>query len=96
MPKIVCVKDETEYRIEKSGAYVIEYFGIPPHPYKIWMYDGWKCPKCGHVIMAGHGDGPISEHFEPDFNDILNNLKEGKLAKEGWLINDYELAALQG
>ena len=91
MPKIICVKDEIEYQIEKSGGYVIEYFGSPARPYKIWMSDGWKCPVCGHVIMAGFGNGPISEHHQESFQDVLETLKTSEIAQEGWLINDYEL-----
>ncbi len=90
MPKVICVKDEVEYQIEKSGGYVIEYFGNPPKPYKVWMSDGWKCPECGHVIMAGFGNGPISQHFEPSFDDVLETLRGSETAREGWIINDYE------
>jgi len=90
MPKMVCVKDEVEYQIAKTGGYVIEYFNYPPRPYKIWMSDAWKCPACGHVIMAGFGNGPISEHFQEDFDEVLDAVKDSEIAKEGWLINDYE------
>ena len=85
MPKIVCVTCEVEYRIVKSGGYVIEYFGRPPRPCKVWSVDGWQCRGCGHKVMAGFGNGPLGEHFEQDFNDLLEKVK-----LNDWVVNDYE------
>ena len=85
MPKIICVKDEVEYRIFKTGGWVVEHASFGP--YKIWSFDGWECPICNHRIMAGHGDGPISEHYQDDFKDIHERL----LDEAELVVNSYEL-----
>ncbi len=90
MPKIICVKDEVEYQIEKSGGYVIEYVGNPPQPYKVWSADGWRCPVCGNTVMAGFGNGPLGEHYEESFQDLLQKVLVSPTSQAGWVVKDYE------
>lgn len=70
--KPVCIPCQKEYRIDKNGVYVIETFGHPPKPYKIWSADRWICPSCGHQLLSGFGQGPLAEHFGYDFPDRLH------------------------
>lgn len=85
MPKIICFKCQVEYKPKKNNIPVIEMFNEPPRPYKIWLADAWQCPGCQHVVVAGFGKGPIREHFEPDFPELLERV----LAAE-WVVFSYE------
>lgn len=65
MPKMICTTCEVELRVEKNGVYVKELFkqgGV----YKIWLADLWKCPRCHFMVVAGFGNHPIAEHFNPE------------------------------
>ena len=42
-------------------------------PYKLWVGDLWKCPECFHEIVVGVA-GPISEHYKPDFKEIVARI----------------------
>ena len=72
MPKMICTPCQVELRISKSGVAVIEHahFG----PCKVWSADEWACPNCGATIVAGFGNHPIHEHYEPDFQDGLDHI----------------------
>lgn len=67
----VCVSCNIQYRPEKNGVYITEFF-TDGKPYKVWMADLWKCPKCGHLLITGFGNNPISEHYKDDFLNTLN------------------------
>lgn len=41
-------------------------------PYQVWSADRWKCPEGGEEVIVGWGNGPLSEHFHPDFESFLN------------------------
>jgi hypothetical protein len=38
-------------------------------PYKVWKADLLECPDCGHQLITGYGNNPVSEHYQPDFAD---------------------------
>lgn len=43
-----------------------------PHrwtPYKLWIGDLWECEGCGAEAIFGVGQGPVAEHYQPDFSD---------------------------
>jgi hypothetical protein len=79
MPKPVCVKCQRFYRPKQNAYAWIE--GMPNgngvaaglkepenwSPYKLWNSDLWECPDCETQIIVGHGAGPLSEHYRPDF-----------------------------
>lgn len=37
--------------------------------YKLWVGDLWECRGCGHQLLSGFGQGPISEHYKPDYQE---------------------------
>lgn len=39
-------------------------------PYKLWRADLWKCPDCGHEIVSGFANSPMSEHYLPNFKEV--------------------------
>lgn len=79
MPKPVCVPCQRFFRPKKNGYVWIEAMPIeadaPPgtakpeawKPYKLWNSDMMECQGCGAQIVVGHGRGPMSEHYHPDF-----------------------------
>lgn len=81
MPVPACIPCGRFYRAHKTGAYVVESMPeghrVPPGKahaaewadYKLWMCDLWRCEGCGSVIASGWGQNPVSEHYEPEFND---------------------------
>lgn len=83
--KPICLKDRRFYRMKKAGVAFIE--GMPKgvalpgnaqpeewKPYKLWMGDLWECPDCGHQLISGVGQAPISEHYKPDFADNVRDF----------------------
>ena len=75
MPRMICVRCEVALKIQRNGVALIEMFADPPRPYKIWMADQWQCPKCLIEMVSGAGQGPIAEHFQDGFEEVLSNIK---------------------
>lgn len=40
-------------------------------PYKLWRGDLWECPDCGHQIVSGVAMAPFAEHYQLNFNQML-------------------------
>ena len=76
MPKMVCVKCEVEFKVEKNGVKVIEMMNQNKDMYKIWDTDKWKCPICKVEVIAGFGGMPLAEHYEPEFVSYVNTCKD--------------------
>ena len=85
--KPICVKCHRFYRPKKTGYIFIE--GMPKEndtppglvepenwePYKLWSGDLWRCPTCLTEIIVGTGNGPIREHYEPDFKETVERFQ---------------------
>jgi len=89
MAKAICVYCQTEFKIIKTGAYVIDMFLQPPQPYKIWSADVWGCPRCGKQIVQGFGSKPLYEHFEENFKENLDRIL-GSKNEDDWVLFNYE------
>lgn len=74
MPAPVCLNCNLEYKLKKSGVFAVEHFSQPPRPYKIWSADLHQCPGCGHKILKGYGSHCMAEHFQPKFQEMLDQL----------------------
>lgn len=72
-PRPICVECRIEYRLEVSGVLAVTMFQKPPEPYEIYSTDLWRCPVCGHEMLKGFGERPIVQHWEQDFDEILNS-----------------------
>lgn len=80
--KPICVDCKLFYHPSKNGIEFIE--GMPGFastsnatdwvPYRIWMGDEWRCPKCKSTIIVGVGKKPLAEHYEPQFDEALASL----------------------
>jgi len=70
----VCKKCHCELRPETNGIGLLDMakFGA----YELWDADLWKCPKCGIEIVGGFAQGPISAHYEDDFEEVIKHYKE--------------------
>ena len=90
MPKLVCVKCQVGYRPDKNGVYLIEMAWKPPQPYKIWHSDMWCCPGCGHQVISGFADRPLSEHYQDNFDAILNNVVRAANDGKAVIVHEYE------
>lgn len=65
-----CVNCQTYLAPRKNSVFVLETME-DLRPYKVWQADLFECPDCGHQIVAGFGQGPLSEHYKPDFGRYL-------------------------
>ena len=82
---MICVPCKKMYRPEKNGVYVQEMMpgsnSMQPDPktgwspYKLWVGDKWKCPGCGHEVIGGIPLKPTAEHYQPDYNIILQRMQ---------------------
>ena len=82
----VCISCQVQYKTEKGGVYVVEMASFGP--YKIWLADLKKCPKCGHLIIGGFGNHPVAFHFEEGFSETL---KECMTSENGcYLLLEYK------
>lgn len=92
--KPICVKCQRFYRPAKNGFYFIEGMpkgGDVQHPmpgtaqaeewtpYKVWAGDKWECKGCGHELVVGVIGGPIAEHYQPEFKDVVERLDASQL-----------------
>lgn len=84
MPKPVCIKCKRFYRVKRNGMPWVECMPRPHdasatlrrgvgadnqwEPYKLWQSDLWICEGCGHELLVGHGQAPMSEHYMPGFD----------------------------
>ena len=75
MPKMVCVKCETEFKIEENGIIVAEMFQENKKIYKLWFADLWKCPVCNMEVVAGFGNYNFAEHYKDDCEDIIRQAE---------------------
>jgi hypothetical protein len=84
--KPVCVPCQRFFRPRKNGFYFIEAMprtGRPlpgtqePEgwtPYKLWAGDLYECEGCGAEIVVGTPPSPIAEHYQPDFDALVERL----------------------
>ena len=72
---MLCTKCSVKFKPCRSGVSVVEMFGRPPQPYKIWDADLWQCPGCGTQIVAGFASA-ATEHYEQNFPDMLTRVQE--------------------
>ena len=63
----VCSKCEVQMRPHINGTVVVETFGNPPAPYKLYNADEVICPNCGIKIVTGFGQHPYADHNDADF-----------------------------
>lgn len=85
--KPVCVPCERFMRPLRNGFYFIEGkpYGDPNTPwdgsagkhsvgwtpYKVWLGDLWGCPDCDAQIVVGVARTRLTEHYEPDFANVI-------------------------
>jgi hypothetical protein len=58
----------------KKNSVTVEELMEDGRPYKLWDADLWACPECGVEIIAGFGQGPIAEHYQPDYQTTKARL----------------------
>jgi hypothetical protein len=77
MPRPVCVPCRTFYRCKENGyTWTETIYEAGGHvPYKLWMSDLWQCPKCEHLMVTGHGNKPVRERHEPDFDELIDEFE---------------------
>ena len=69
----VCPKCERELHPEKNGVGVLDMAG--DSEYEVYDADLWACPSCGMEVIGGFGNGPISAHYEENFQKVISNYK---------------------
>lgn len=76
----VCAACQLEMRPERIGVGLLDMAAFGP--YHLWDADLYECPGCGHQIVAGFGDNPISRHFEDDFTRMMGIYNENSIVIE--------------
>jgi hypothetical protein len=86
MLKPICVTCGTFFKPAKSGIYVQEMkpkregavagklFAEDWAPYKLWQADLYECRSCGMQIVVGSGLQPISEHYKPEYEEMVKAI----------------------
>ncbi len=77
----VCTRCCCELHPEINGVGVLDT--NDNGAYELWNADLWKCPQCGLEVVGGFANGPISAHYEPDFQKMIDSYQ-----KHGLLINN--------
>jgi len=76
----VCPKCNVELHPERNGVGVLDMSNFGP--YSLWDSDLWKCPTCGVEVLGGFGSGPLSAHYQDDFERVVEAYKaKGLLVK---------------
>lgn len=65
----VCKKCNIEMHPETNGVGVLDM--NDNGAYELFDADLWKCPKCGIEVVGGFGNGCISAHYEPNFQQMV-------------------------
>lgn len=91
MPKIVCVKCQTEFSsaLGDIGVVVVEMAG--ERAYRLWMADLAKCPGCGVEVVGSFGDKPLERD-----EDAEKRLEVIKALGKARIIYDYERPIKEG
>ena len=77
----VCAACQVDMRPEKNGVGVLDMADWGPC--NLWDADLWECPKCGHQIVSGFGDNPISAHYmKEEFERLIKGYQEHSLIIE--------------
>ncbi len=76
MPKLVCIKCQCLFKIEKNGISAVEM--VQGRPYELSDADKWKCPGCGMEILAGFGEAPWVHQQDFNKENIIEFLKEAR------------------
>ena len=74
----VCVQCKTGMDVKQVGVTVVEMFGNPPRPYKLWAADTRECPVCMAVVTWGDAKKPFAEHYQDGFQERLDAIPEEK------------------
>ena len=82
----VCAKCELALIPKEAGVYMLEMFGDPPRPYKLWRADLWACVECGAEIVMGYGGRAIGEHWQENFAETLATIE----ARGETLVREHE------
>lgn len=45
--------------------------GVVWSSYKLWVADLYECPECKHVVIGGFPFQPLSEHYKPEYAEML-------------------------
>lgn len=48
-------------------------------PYKLWRGDLWKCPDCGFLLVVGVIAGPVAEHYQVNFKQLVAHFEGDQL-----------------
>ena len=73
----VCVKCHCELRPETNGVGLLDM--NDNGAYELWDADKWKCPQCGLEVVGGFAYGPISAHYEADFQKMIKSYEDNGL-----------------
>jgi len=80
MPRPICVKCKQELKPAQNGvAAVSNHHG---KDIELWDADLWKCPVCGHELIFGFGNNPVTGEWE---KGRFASIKK-KYAKDAQLI----------
>lgn len=79
--KLICTNCGREMRPKKIGVRVLELIEMDQvtedrEPYKIWSADLMECPQCKMTIVSRFGNTPLTEHFQPGFQLVLENVRK--------------------
>lgn len=89
MPHLTCAQCQRKMDVAQAGAAVVVMFDNPPRPYQLWQADILACPRCHVEIVAGYGVRPVSEHWQPEFAQRLQQAQDAPGAR---VIYEYERA----
>lgn len=65
------MKPETNGVFFEEGRTPDPSEGLPnPAPYKLWVGDLWKCPRCGSQVIVGVPPQPLAEHYMPNYAEM--------------------------
>lgn len=88
MPKIICTKCERDYVPDKIGVCIADMAYDPPMAMAVASGDVWKCPACGHKIIAGMGA------FEHDDAEVVRRLRYATMHNKP-IVRSFESNAMR-
>ena len=74
----ICLKCSEAMACRKNDVAVelVAEFGS----YELWRADVWGCGSCGARVIVGFAEAAIGQHWEPDYQDTLEQERDNIVA----------------
>lgn len=88
MSVVICPECELQMKLSTRGigAEAMAVFGS----YQLFAADCYQCPRCGKEVVTDLGRAPISEHYQPEHQRLVELFRTPPKRLVRWWCNMNE------